>query len=321
MPFYNDANYRRAVVIPVLTLLQFAGGQGGYSALGNYDSIYATSTAAFPRMSSLYLHQLENLRPQWGGSIAKMQAFALQARSSGAPDWAVKRMAAIVEKTVDYERWKGNPQRPAQTLEAQIDGALSADDLETLALDLDKMNRPESAARARDEAVKRFPNATAPLWRRGHIRVTRNNRQELKAGYDDFVAAANRGDHYALDRIVTTLAYGDAPIAKDWNALLLWAEYGASIGHALSEHALGSLYLQGSAGASSDPAKAIELYRASARHGHSNAQHDLGTLLLSAAASDAQKQEAISWLQAAAQQGHRFAKEKLSAMNLPIQSP
>ena len=321
IPFYKDPGYRRAVIVPLLTLLQFSGGRDVDATVGDYASLYAASVGAFPRMATLYLHQLERTRPQWGGSIAAMHAFALQVRSSGAPDWAVKRIAASVNKSVDYEQWKGNPQRPAETLEAQIDGDLSADDLELLAVDLDKMDRPESAARARDLAVKRYPNATAPLWRRGYIRVTRDGRRDLKAGYDDFVAAANRGDHYALDRIVTTLCYGEAPVAKDWIVLRPWVEYGVSIGHAKSEQMLGTLYLQGLAGVTADQNKALELYRASARHGYDNGQHDLGAMLLRAAQTDAQRQEAVSWLQAAAQQGHRFASEKLSAMNLPIRSP
>ena len=130
----------------------------------------------------------------------------------------------------------------------------------------------------------------------------------------------NRGNYWALDRVVTALGYGDAPISKDWDALVQWVEYGASVGHAMSEQVLGSMSLQGLAGVKTDRTRAIELLRRSARHGYDTGQHDLATLLLQTAKTGAEKEEAIGWMQEAARQGHRFAREKLAAMGLPYRA-
>ena len=314
-PSYNDAKYQRAVIVPLLTLLQFSGSASVGAAVGNYDSVYRAGVAAHPKMETLYAHRMNNLRPQWGGSINEMLRFVEEARKNGAPERVIDRLAATAAAAVTFEQWKGNPQMPASELEVQIGRDLGIDAYENLALDLDRIGSPIGAKRARDEAVRRYAEHTTPLVRRGYTLLKKG---ESKVAYRDFVEAANRGDYSALNKVIYTLAYGDDVLQKDSGELLKsWAEHGASIGHAMSEHVVGTLFLQGLSGVKPDHAKAIAFYQRSARHGYANGQHDLATLLLRAAKSDADKQEAVGWLQEAARQQHRFAREKLANMGIP----
>jgi uncharacterized protein len=161
--------------------------------------------------------------------------------------------------------------------------------------------------------VRLYPEATMPLVRRGYALLANG---DTKAAYADFVAAANRSDYWALDKVVGTLCYGNDGIARDADRLRPWVEHGASIGHGMSEQLLGTMYLQGLDGVAVNREKAIEYYRRSARHGYANGQHDLATVLLQTATSDAEKQQAVAWLQEAARQEHRFAREKLARMGI-----
>jgi hypothetical protein len=242
-PPYKDATYRRAVTVPLLTLLQFSGSASVGAAVGNYDSVYRASVAAYPKMEALYTHRMNNLRPQWGGSIDEMLRFVEEARTNGAPERIVNLLAATAASTVTFEQWKGNPQMPASELEIQIGRELGVDAYESLALDLDLIGSPIGARRSRDEAVRRYAEHTIPLVRRGYALLKKG---ESKVAYRDFVEAANRGNYWALNKVVYTLAYGDDGLQKDSGELLKsWAEYGASIGHAISEHIVGTMFLQG----------------------------------------------------------------------------
>ncbi len=114
---------------------------------------------------------------------------------------------------------------------------------------------------------------TAPAW----------------AGYDDGLAAYDRGDY------VTAL--------REWHPL-------AKQGNAKAQYKLGLMYDNG-LGVTQDYARAVNWYHKAAEQGNAGAQYNLGYLYTNGLGVPQNYARAVKWFRKAAEQGHAKAQNNL----------
>ncbi|KAH3732075.1 hypothetical protein Pelo_17090 [Pelomyxa schiedti] len=101
-----------------------------------------------------------------------------------------------------------------------------------------------------------------------------------------------------------------------------WLAMASEAGDAWGQYNMATLYETGckEAGVRNDVAEAVRLYRLSAAQGLSEAQYELGVILLDGTDTGGgglqqQREEGVRWLSLAAHQGHKAAIDKLKAKN------
>ncbi len=117
---------------------------------------------------------------------------------------------------------------------------------------------------------------TAPAW----------------AGFDEGVAAFNRGDY--------------ATALREWRPL-------AEQGHAKAQFNLGLMYNNGH-GVPKNYPRAVKWFRKAAVRGHARAQHSLGFIYLTGRGVPNDNAEAVKWFRKAAEQGVAEAQYNLGFM-------
>ncbi|MBA3913302.1 MAG: sel1 repeat family protein [Acidobacteriales bacterium] len=112
------------------------------------------------------------------------------------------------------------------------------------------------------------------------------------------------------------IAYQDGNGVKvDDRAAAYWFGLAAAQGHRASQYALGGMYEEGEGGLPRDKRKATELYLASARQGFDKAELIVGVGYLTGDGLPNDRRQAIAWLQKAAVQDSRFARDLLVVLS------
>lgn len=155
----------------------------------------------------------------------------------------------------------------------------------------------------------------------------------VRSGMEDSPRGTFSGKDERVAREVRALAGGGASHAQctlgklyqngagvplDLHQASYWYELATRQGHAEAQCLLGLCRL-GGIGVPPDLHQAETLFRQSSAAGWAEAQYQLACLLGLPGRKDMERAEAVSWMEKAAQQGHRQARLKL-ATRIPIQS-
>ena len=154
-------------------------------------------------------------------------------------------------------------------------------------------------------------NSAEALWQRAVVLIDRND-------YRDAIPLLQQAAKMGHPKAQATLgiAYQDGNGVKvDDRAAAYWFGLAAAQGHRASQYALGGMYEEGEGGLPRDKRKATELYLASARQGFDKAELIVGVGYLTGDGLPNDRGQAIAWLQKAAAQDSRFARDLLIVLS------
>lgn len=148
------------------------------------------------------------------------------------------------------------------------------------------------------------------------------------AGLDDGVAAYQRGDYAAAQKVFEKEAATGDPraqynlgvmyltghgVERDAKAAMLWHRRAADQGLAVAQHGLGVLYYRGT-GTARDPAAAAAWFRKAADQGLADAQYNLGVMYFNGEGVEENLAEVVKWISLAAGKGFADAQYRLGVM-------
>jgi TPR repeat protein len=137
------------------------------------------------------------------------------------------------------------------------------------------------------------------LYQRGEALY---KQKQYAAALQSLLEAAKRG-HPRAQSLLGIMYQDGAGVTRDDRQAAHWFSQAAAQGHRGAQHALAVMYEDGEGGLSKNLAKAMQLYEASARQGFHKAQFRLGIAYEFGDGVPRNRQQAISWLMQAAQQG------------------
>ena len=239
----------------LMTIARTGGG-------GRGDEHYAAAVKLAPQSVELRLRHMTSLEPRWGGSLARMQAFAAQARRELGEEAAANRLAARIPAYRGYERrsakdWAGALKHfdEAIALDASADSlcerAYVLTELEReaeafadvkLALSKARENRyclrraVYHASRMHDagEAIAMLdlvievdPHSAQALNQRGWLQQKRGR---MEPAFRDYLASAQAGDAWGQLQS-GKLYWAGQGVAADREQALAWLRKSAAQGN------------------------------------------------------------------------------------------
>ena len=151
---------------------------------------------------------------------------------------------------------------------------------------------------------------------------------DARAGFDEGLAAYNRGDYATALREFRPLAeHGDADaqfylgfmyrrgvgVTLDYAEAVRWFRMAAEKGDANAQNSLGAMYGKG-LGVPQDFAAALRWFRMAVEQGYATAQHNLGVAYREGNGVGQDYAKAVRWFRMAAEQGYADAQYNLGSM-------
>lgn len=263
---------------------------------------------------------LASLRPEWGGSLERMQAALDSWKASLAP-----AQLARLARMIDDAKWRARL-APAEQLVyakrykeaiAQYDAALAEQPVaRAFAM------RGYSHAQLGDhpKAIADFDRALELDPYGECCSGTRSNRARshlttgaVQKGIDDLVVAAENDDEWAQRELAAIYAFGKYGFKRDYVVGRRWCELAAKRGDGLAMYCMGGLYHAG-LGVQKDLARAAKWFEVAAGRGIADAQADFGFMLWQGQGVGQDRDLAIKWWRAAARQGNKRAQQQLDGL-------
>jgi TPR repeat protein len=257
------------------------------------------------------------LRPEWGGSIERMQeALSNWKASLEEPQW--RRLNDLVESS----RWRAKlaplallveRKQYAQAIAGYTEVLAQTEVLRALAM------RGYSYAQLgqHDKAIADFTRVLEIDASGGCCPGTRSNRARsyLHTGAKDkaladLLIAARNDDQFAARELAMIYAFGRHGFKRDYAAARPWCERAAKQGDGLAMYCLGGMYHAG-LGAPKDLASAAYWFGSAAVRGIADAQTDLGVMFWQGQGVPQDRERAAQWWRLAAAKGNARAADKL----------
>jgi TPR repeat protein len=141
---------------------------------------------------------------------------------------------------------------------------------------------------------------------------------DYQTARERWLALAERGNTSAMINIANMYEQGQG-VEQDQQTALSWQRRAADLGDSRAQLHLGVAYEEGH-GVERDPRQAAEWFRKAAEQDDATAQFNLGVMLATAygegldQSTPAERTEAITWLERAADGGHPDAAQLLSTL-------
>jgi hypothetical protein len=312
--FYNELSTRHWVALPLMNLLNFFQKEvDGLDA----DAVFVDMVARFPKYEALYYSRTHYLGRHWGGSLTAQKRVVARAIKNELPQRTIQGLQAWIAHIELTDKWYGQDV-PISELQTLMPLPLSTDGSETVALGFDKALQPKLAQEMRNLNVSRGDPYGKALMYRAAAYKRLGGSSNIDLSIKDYVAAAQSFNQHAIDMLVYALTYGSDLSSKDLASAVPWIQLGAENACVESEALMAWLYFGGRHGVENNLSKAQKMVERSAWHGHSQAQHDWGNLVLHFAKPDAESQakakaEANFWYRLAAEGGNADAQARLKA--------
>jgi tetratricopeptide (TPR) repeat protein len=171
--------------------------------------------------------------------------------------------------------------------------------------------------------VETYPGHAEGHYLRARINASLGNIPEARK---DYYMAAALGHDLALQELIMAHIRGGLGLpAKSFEDTVPLCRYGASLGSAVGANCMGSMYNEAASVGlplRQDIPQSFAWHLLGARAGHYNSQYDLGWLLYTGRGPgvkpDLAESNGVFWMRRAAEQNHRFAKQKLEELQIPL---
>jgi len=304
--------------LEALTLL----GANHYS-LGNEEQAEAyLQRAETIKPAHLAIHsvRLQYVQPEWGGSQAEVLKAMERARAAGLE----------ASDLIDLEdEFIARPWRMSTPGAARIywEDAIRTQPTQQRLTDLTKhfvwLSNWHDALPYATRLVETYPGHAEGHYLRARINA---NLGYIPEAREDYRMAAALGHDLALQELIMAHIRGGLGLpAKSFEDTIPLCRYGASLGSAVGANCMGSMYDEAASVGlplRQDIPQSFAWHLLGARAGHYNSQYDLGWLLYTGRGSGVKPEMAESngvfWMRRAAEQDHRFAKQKLEEREIPL---
>jgi TPR repeat protein len=297
----------------MISISQAAGG--GTPAARLLDHAIAID----PRVYTARASYLASLRPEWGGSVERMQA-ALDSWKGSLDRAQLERLGLMVEDA----KWQTalepaallvNAKRYKEAI-AEYDRALAQKPV-ARAFSMRGYSHAQLGEHAKaipdyDRALEIDPEGaccSGTYAARGRSYLATG---ELHKGINDLVIAAEADDKWAARELASIYAFGKHGFKRDYLLGRRWCEVSAKQGDGLAMYCLGSLYHAG-LGVPKDAARAGKWFEGAAKRGIADAQADLAYMLWHGQGIPQDRDQAIKWWRAAVKLGNKRAERQLDA--------
>lgn len=264
-----------------------------------------------PNISGARRAYINSLRPEWGGSYGAMTAFANETRRYAAND----KLNEVVRKLEgDILNKRGDERSSAGDNKGALEYYQGAAALIEDYVFLTDRGRIYKNLKQYDKALADFtramelnPNGLDAREYRGHTYMLIGRSRE---GFNDYIAAAERGDVWAQYTLGYMYQHGRDGVAKNADEAVKWYLRAATLGSAAGQFYLADMYMRAN-GVRQNDAEAVKWLRLAAAQGHDNAQNNLGLLLWYGRGVASDRKEAIKLWRMAAKSGSTEAKRNL----------
>jgi tetratricopeptide (TPR) repeat protein len=296
------------------TLIWIAQGVGAPEvAVGYLDDAITLDQRVF----TARLTYFGGLRPEWGGSLERMEAMLRDWKGSVSEKQYRRLQAMLVDA-----QWRTKLEPMAKLVEAKQYQQATADYskvLEQTAVPRAYAMRGYSHLQLgeNEKAIADYNRALELDPASGCCPGTRSNRARayLKTGkielaLEDLRYAAARDDAFAARELAMIYAFGRHGFKRDYVAAKPYCERSAKQGDPLAMYCLGSIYHAG-LGTPKDLPAAVYWFTAAGARGVVDAQTDAGIMYWQGEGVPRDPDRAAQWWRAAAAQGNQRAADKL----------
>ena len=272
-----------------------------------------------PRVYTARASYLASLRPQWGGSLERMQA-ALDSWKGSLERAQVERLALMLEDA----KWQTALEPAALLVNAKryqeaiavYDRALAQQPV-ARAYSMRGFSHAQLGDHAKaiadyDRALQIDPegaccSGTHSARARSYLVIG-----EVQKGINDLVSAAESDDTWAARELAMIYAFGKYGFKRDYALGRRWCEQSARHGDGWAMYCLGGLYHAG-LGVPREPARAAKWFESAAKRGVADAQTDLAYMLWHGQGVAQDRDRAIEWWRSAVKLGNKRAQQQLDA--------
>lgn len=297
-------------------------GANHYS-LGNEEQAEAyLQRAETIKPAHLGIHsvRLQYVQPEWGGSQTEVLKAMERARAAGLE----------ASDLLDLEdEFIARPWRMSTPGAARIywEEAIRKQPTSQRLLDLTKhfvwLSNWHDALPYATRLVETYPERAEGHYLRARINA---NLGYIPEAREDYRMAAALGHDLALQELIMAHIRGGLGLpAKSFKDTMPLCRYGASLASAVGANCMGSMYDEAASVGlplRRDIPQSFAWHLLGARAGHYNSQYDLGWLLYTGRGPNVKPEMAASsgvfWMRRAAEQDHRFAKQKLEEREIPL---
>ena len=302
----------RTPFLAIETLMGIAQGAGDEQMVA---VLFEEGIRAMPRNFPLYRARMMSLEPRWGGSLAAMTDLVARAEndilSAGEIAW-LRTWVFLEEHDAEI---RSNPR-------AAVSYAVMATEMDNRAprwrhrsaVERDHGFLEEALASA-SRAIALDPEDYEGWADRARLHEKRGAMADARADYE---RGARLGSHYAQERVIRALVYGELAMKRDYAAAREWCEFAAAMANPWGDFCIGGLYFDGLGGLPKDATQGFDRFLRAAEQGHATAQHDVGWMLVQGRGVAQNRDQGIEWLRKAARQNHEYAKAKLQQLGVPI---
>ena len=308
-------DYRRALELdrkPTFAywgLITIGGALGvNQQALG---ALMQQAIAVEPLTSNERLASMGALAPQWGGSVAEMEAFLSETKSRYSKVLALQLMEGqVASAKALVARNAGDVATAVREADRAVQLGKGEKVLRDRAWAHFMAKNYDQAIADANEAMQQEDCHPCALAIRGMAYVRSGRHKE---GLEDLHKSAAENNPGAQNELGMAYAFGRYGLAKDYAAAEKLCRRSAEQRDSLGAYCLGGLYLSG-LGVPKDAALAVKWYEVSASLGLAQAQADLGIMYARGMGVQQDKAAAVKWLKLAAAQGVGRAQAELQQL-------
>src|SRR6266513_7235 len=283
------------------------------------EELVGEAIALDPRVITARWAYMESLRPEWGGSLEKMDRVLDSWKGAVEPaQWqALHRM-------VEDAHWRARL-KPGEALieKKQYQQAIEfySEALKQAPVIRAYANRGRSYAELgqHDKAIEDYTRVLEIDPSGGCCSGTRSGRAQsyLKLGnidkaLADLTYAAEADDRWAARELALMYAFGKYGFKRDYKTARRWCERAAKQGDGLSMYSVGSIHHAG-LDTPKNPALAAKWFEGAASRGIADAQADLAFMLWNGQGVAQNKDQAVKWWRASARQGNARSMKQLES--------
>ena len=266
------------------------------------------AVAVEPNSSNVRLAYFAALRPEWGGSLAEMEAFLAETKRDYPKVQKIQLMeASLAGARGRVARNRGDVAAAVRETDKAVQLAKSESTLRDRAWAHFMAKNYEQAITDANEALQHEDCHPCAISIRGMARVRSGRHKE---GLEDLLRAAEDNNATAQNELGMAYAFGRYGLARDYASAEKWCRKAAEQRDSIGAYCLGGLYLSG-LGVPKDPAQAAKWYELASVLGLADAQADLGIMYLRGMGVPRNEDVAVKLLLLAAAQGNARAKGQL----------